>query len=275
MTAPGQPVLLGVPFDAASSALRGSAAAPPAIRRELHSDSSNLWSEAFVDLAAPGAFGDAGDVTLGATPRDDIQAAVMAILREGGRPVVLGGDHSITHPEVSAVRERHPRLSILHFDAHNDLYDHYEGDRHSHACPFARIMEAGLCDQLVQVGIRASTRHQREQAVRFGVDVIDMRRWAAGDRPSLRHPVYISLDVDVLDPASAPGVSHREGGGLTTREVVTQLHAVRVPIVGADLVEYNPSRDLGDVTASACAKLLKELLATMIDCPLPDASAQA
>lgn len=269
MTASGQPVLLGVPFDAASSSLRGSAAAPPAIRRELRNESSNLWSEAFVDLAAPGAFGDAGDVTLGAAPRDDIRHAVAAILRDGGRPVVLGGDHSITHPVVAAVRDRHPRLSILHFDAHNDLYDNYEGDRHSHACPFARILEAGLCDQLVQVGIRGSSQHQREQAARFGVDVIDMRRWAAGDRPTLRHPVYISLDIDALDPACAPGVSHREGGGLTTREVVTQLQAVRVPIVGADLVEYNPSRDLDGITATACAKLLKELLAMMIACPVP------
>lgn len=272
VTPVGQPVLLGVPFDAASSATRGSAAAPPAIRRELHNDSSNLWSEAFVDLAAPGAFGDAGDITLGTAPRDAIRDAVAAILRAGGRPVVLGGDHSITHSIVSAVRERHALLSILHFDAHNDLYDNYDGDRHSHACPFARVMEAGLCDQLVQVGIRGSSQHQREQAERFGVDVIDMRRWAAGDRPVLRHPVYISLDVDALDPAYAPGVSHREGGGLTTREVVTQLQAVRVPIVGADLVEYNPSRDVDGITASACAKLLKELLAIMIACPLPAAS---
>lgn len=272
VTPSGQPVLLGVPFDAASSALRGSAAAPPAIRRALRNDSSNLWSESFVDLAAPGAFGDAGDVALGGAPRDAIRGAVATILADGGRPVVLGGDHSITHPVVAAVRARHPRLSILHFDAHNDLYDHYEGDRHSHACPFARIMEAGLCDQLVQVGIRASTRHQREQADRFGVDVIDMRRWAAGDRPVLQHPVYISLDIDALDPAFAPGVSHREGGGLTTREVITQLHAVCVPIVGADLVEYNPSCDLDGVTASACAKLLKELLAMMITCPLPAAA---
>jgi agmatinase len=265
----GQPTLLGVPFDAASSASRGSAAAPPAIRRALHNESSNRWSESLIDLGAPGVIADAGDVPLGSAPREAIHEAVAGILRSGGRPVVLGGDHSITHPAVAAVRTRHARLSILHFDAHNDLYDHYEGDAHSHACPFARIMEAGLCDQLVQVGIRGMSRHQREQADRFGVDVIDMRRWVAGDRPALVHPVWISLDVDVLDPAFAPGVSHREGGGLTTREVVTQLQAVAVPIVGADLVEYNPSRDVDGITASACAKLLKALLAAMIEHPLP------
>lgn len=217
-----------------------------------------------VDLGDPSAFGDAGDVALGSDHRADIRSAVSAILAAGARPLVLGGDHSITWPVVAAVRERHERLSILHFDAHPDLYDEFEGDRYSHACPFARIMEAGLCDQLVQVGIRSMSGLQQQQVQRFGVDVIDMQRWSAGVRPVLRHPVYISLDVDVLDPAFAPGVSHREGGGLTTREVITQLQAISVPVVGADLVEYNPVRDVDGVTASTCARLLKELLATMI-----------
>ncbi|MGQ0646505.1 MAG: agmatinase [Gemmatimonadaceae bacterium] len=261
------PVLIGVPFDGASSYLRGSAAAPATIRRELRSESSNMWSEHLQDLGVPGAFDDAGDVRLGTDHRADIETAIARLLDTGGRPIALGGDHSISHPVVSAVRRKHTRLSILHFDAHNDLYDHYHGDRHSHACPFARIMEAGLCDQLVQVGIRAMTGPLREQADRFAVDVIDMQRWIRGDRPVLRYPVYISLDVDALDPGCAPGVSHREGGGLTTREIIAQLHAIDRPVVGADLVEYNPSRDVDGVTASACAKLLKELIALMLRHP--------
>ena len=124
-------------------------------------------------------------------------------------------------------------------------------------------MEEGLADELVQVGIRAMTGHQRDQADRFGVDVIDMRRWSAGARPTLQHPVYISLDLDVLDPAFAPGVSHREPGGLSVREVLSVLQEVRVPIVGVDLVEYNPLRDLDGVTATVAGKLLKEMLAAM------------
>jgi arginase family enzyme len=124
-------------------------------------------------------------------------------------------------------------------------------------------MEAGLADELVQVGIRAMTGHQREQADRFGVDVIDMRRWVAGERPAVRHPVYISIDLDALDPAHAPGVSHREPGGLSVRDVLTVLQGLRVPIVGADLVEYNPARDLDGVTATVGGKLLKELLGAM------------
>jgi agmatinase len=222
-----------------------------------------MWSETLHDLGAPDAFDDAGDVDLGSDPWEAMESGVRSVYRSGRRPVVLGGDHSITWPIVRAVREVQRPLSILHFDAHNDLYDSFDGDRHSHACAFARIMEEGLAEQLVQVGVRAMTGHLREQADRFGVEVIDMRRWVRGDRYVLRHPVYVSLDVDVLDPAGAPGVSHQEAGGLTVREVVHCLHEITVPIVGADLVEFNPSRDATGATAAACAKLLKELLSAM------------
>lgn len=261
---PGMPTLLGVGYDASSSFLRGAAGAPAVIRRELRSEASNSWSEALIDIGAAGAWDDAGDVAIGDDPRADIESAVATLMARGARPLVLGGDHSISWPIVRAVRRHHPRLSILHLDAHNDLYDSYGEDRFSHACPFARIMEEGLADQLVQVGIRALTRHQREQADRFGVEVIDMRRWLAGERWTLRHPVYLSLDVDVLDPAFAPGVSHREPGGLSVREVLAILDAIDQPLVGADLVEYNPQRDLDGVTGTVAAKLLKEMLALML-----------
>ena len=259
----GVPTILGVRYDASSSFLRGPADAPAAIRREMRSDAHNLWSELMVDLGQPGAFEDAGDMSLGDTPRVAIEASVDAIFGRGGRPLVLGGDHSITYPVVRAVRRRQAPLTILHFDAHNDLYDEFEGDRYSHACPFARIMEEGLAEQLVQVGIRTTTGHQRDQAARFGVEVLDMRSWTDGRRYTLRHPVYVSIDVDVLDPAFAPGVSHREAGGLSVRDVVHALHAIDVPVVGADVVEYNPRRDIEDVTAPACSKFVKELIAAM------------
>jgi arginase family enzyme len=155
-------------------------------------------------------------------------------------------------------------LSILHLDAHNDLYDVFEGDRYSHACPFARIMESGLADQLVQVGTRTTSGHQRDQADRFGVEIVDMNRFVRGERWTLRHPVYLSLDVDVLDPAFAPGISHREPGGMSVRDVVGIIQSIDVPIVGADLVEYNPRRDIDDMTAPVAAKLLKEILDVML-----------
>src|SRR5256886_1705030 len=164
---------------------------------------------------------------------------------------------------VRAVRWFHPRLSILHFDAHPDLYPEFEGDRYSHACPFARILEERLADQVVQVGIRTMNAVQRAQAERHGVEVIDMRAWVEGRRPTLREPVYVSIDVDAFDPAFAPGVSHREPGGLTAREVLTVLHRVSVPLVGADIVEFNPAQDPSGMTATLCAKLVKEIAGKM------------
>lgn len=259
----GRPALLGACYDASSSFLRGAAEGPAAIRRELQSTASNAWSERLQLIESGEAWDDAGDVALGNDPRAAIEQAVDALLAAGRRPLVLGGDHSITYPVLRAVRRHHPRLTILHLDAHNDLYESFEGDRFSHACPFARIMEEGLADQLVQVGIRAMTQHQREQADRYGVDVVDMRRWVAGERFALRHPVYLSLDLDVLDPAFAPGVSHREPGGLSVREVLSVVQGIALPLVGADLVEYNPRRDLDEVTAPVCAKLIKEIVAQM------------
>jgi len=259
------PTLIGVPFDGASSFLRGAAAAPPLIRRELASDAGNGVSEALIDLRAPGGLVDAGDVafTPAGDPAVQITDAIARMLTRGDRPISLGGDHSITYPIVRAVRTHWPTLTVLQFDAHPDLYDVFEGDRLSHACPFARIMEGKLADRLVQVGIRAMNPHQRDQADRFRVEVIDMRAWSAGARPVVRGPVYVSVDIDGLDPAFAPGVSHREPGGLTVRDVLGVIQALEGPLVGADVVEYNPSRDVGDLTSHVCAKLVRELASRM------------
>jgi arginase len=186
------------------------------------------------------------------------------MLAEGCRPVSLGGDHSITYPIVKAFARKYPELTIFHFDAHPDLYDEFEGNRLSHACPFARIMESGLAKRLVQIGIRTMNGHQREQARRFGVEVVEMQSLPAHDPLKAAGPIYISFDMDVLDPAFAPGVSHREPGGVSVREAIAHLHAIEGEIVGADVVEYNPVRDLGDMTATVAAKIVKEILGKMI-----------
>ena len=259
------PTLIGVPWDANSSFMRGAAAAPPLVREALFSPASNLWTELGVDLGALGAIADAGDLVL--PDSDDaigiIEAAVRLLIQDGGAPLAIGGDHAVTYPVVRAVASRHPGLTILHIDAHPDLYDEFEGNRLSHACPFARIMEEGLASRLVQVGIRTANGHQREQARRFGVEVIDMRAWAAGTRPVLSGPLYVSIDLDGLDPAFAPGVSHREPGGLSVRDVIGLVHALPAAPVGADIVEFNPRQDPAGVTAHVAAKLLKELAGRM------------
>jgi arginase len=260
----GVPTLLGVPFDAYSSYLRGAGEAPTKIREALRCNASNSWTETGVDLGVAGAYEDAGDLAF--AEKDAfaaIEEGVGALLERGKRPVSLGGDHSITYPLVKAVARRHPELTIFHFDAHPDLYEEFEGNRLSHACPFARIMEAGLAKRLVQVGIRTLNRHQREQAARFGVEVVEMRGLPAYEKLKAAGPVYITFDMDALDPAFAPGVSHREPGGMSVREAIAHLHAIEGKIVGADLVEYNPVQDVAGVTATVAAKILKEILGKM------------
>lgn len=258
--------LVGAPFDAASSFLRGAAEAPAKIRRALFSPAGNLWTELGADLGALGTMNDGGDLSIPDDPsaaRAAITSGVRAALDRAERPLVLGGDHAVTLPVIEAVHVVHGPVTVLVVDAHPDLYDEFEGDRYSHACPFARIMESGLARRLVQVGIRAATGHQREQARRFGVETIDMEAWTAGARPTLDAPLYVSVDLDGLDPAFAPGVSHREPGGLTVRDLIGLLHALPPPVVAADVVEYNPRRDVDGVTAVVAAKLVKELAGVM------------
>ncbi len=267
---PDMPTLLGIPLDVNSSYLRGAAGAPAKIREALRCDASNKWTELGVDLGAAGAFADAGDLGLKDSRENvaenfaEIEHAVSELLGKGERPVSLGGDHSVTYPILKAFARRYPELTIVHFDAHPDLYDEFEGSRMSHACPFARIMEERLAKRLVQVGIRTMVGHQREQAARFGVEVVEMRELPAYDRLEIRGPVYVSFDIDVLDPAFAPGVSHREPGGMTVREAIAHLHAIKGTIVGADIVEYNPVQDVSGMTATVAAKILKEILGKMI-----------
>jgi arginase len=258
------PQLIGIPYDASSSFLRGAAAAPPLIRAAMFSPAGNNYTEHGADL---GQLADAGDWRLSddaATARSEIQAGIDGILDNRFRPLALGGDHSITYPIMRAVAKYHRGITILHIDAHADLYDEFEGDRCSHACPFARIMEEQLCARLVQVGIRTLTPHQRDQIRRFGADTVEMQRFAAGARPAVDGPVYVSIDLDGLDPAFAPGVSHREPGGLSVRDVLTLVHSLHGPIVGADVVEFNPAQDIGGVTASVAAKIAREVAGTML-----------
>jgi arginase len=259
------PTIIGIPFDGQSSYLRGAGEAPTKIREAMACDASNHWTETGVDLGIPGMFEDAGDLEF--AEKDAlaaIEGGIGKLMDAGKRPVSLGGDHSITYPIVKAVARRHRGLTIFHFDAHPDLYDDFEGNRFSHACPFARIMEAGLAKRLVQVGIRTINRHQREQAEKFGVEVIEMRSLPAYEKLKASGPVYITFDMDVLDPAFAPGISHWEPGGMTVREAIAHLHAIEGQIVGGDVVEFNPVRDVSGITASVAGKIVKEILGKMV-----------
>ena len=125
-------------------------------------------------------------------------------------------------------------------------------------------LEDGLCARLIQIGIRTATDHQRQQAERFGIETVEARSVDRFNPGAILGPIYVTVDLDGLDPAFAPGVSHQEPGGLTTRQLFDLLAALQGPIVGADIVELNPRRDVVDMTAIVAAKLLKELAAHLM-----------
>ncbi len=259
--------LIGAPSDCHSSYMRGAAAAPQAIRAALASDHGNSACEDGTEIGTDIIVEDRGDIdaldTIAASSEFDrlLEAAVSEAAATGAMPLVLGGDHAMSVPVVAALAKRHGPLNILHFDAHPDLYDNFEGDPRSHASPFARIMEAGHAQRLVQIGIRTLNRHCREQAARFGVEVIEMRHFSVDAVPVLGGPLYISIDMDGFDPSVAPGVAHLEPGGLTVRDVLHLLVHQTAPLVGADIVELCPPRDPTGVTAILAAKLVRELAA--------------
>ncbi len=264
----GSIAILGLPWDEKSSYLRGPAAGPAYIRQALYSSSTNTATESGCDLSEEPRIRVLGDLDLeiGEAAFATIERGISEILAQGSRILCLGGDHSVTLPVVRAQSRHFPGLSIVHIDAHADLYDELDGDRLSHACPFSRIMEEGLVSRLVQLGVRTLNAHQRAQADRFGVEILEMRNWRPDDGlpKDLEGPLYLSLDLDGLDPAFAPGVSHPEPGGLSTRDVLDLLQTLPSPLVGADIVELHPLRAPLGLTARVAAKLLKEITARML-----------
>ncbi len=250
-------VVQGICYDQKSSFMRGPAKAPTLIRKRLWSDAYNHYAENGVEVS-PVYIDDKGDFTI------DDYWDIYDITKSNLKPFVplisLGGDHSISYPVIKAFSETQNKFDILHIDAHGDLYDSFEGDKYSHACPFARIMEDQLVTRLVQVGVRTLTPHQRAQADEFNVEIIEMKDFNQDRLPKFEVPVYISLDMDAFDPAFAPGVSHQESGGLSPRQVLHLIQSLKVPVIGADIVEYNPDNDINGITAALAAKFMKEII---------------
>ena len=253
--------ILGVPFDEKSSYLKGAAGGPASIRAVSTGKCYCGYTELGVNLEEDTVMVDLGDVDVSG----DVDKAfaltekgVANVLVKGAVPIILGGDHSITYPVLKAFAKTYKPLDVLHFDAHPDLYDDLYGDRLSHACPMARVLEDGLAANIVQVGVRAVTAAHRAKALKHGVRMIEMKEIDGPLFLKFSNPLYISFDMDALDPAFAPGVSHHEPGGLTTRQAVQVIQALKARIVGLDIVELNPSRDFSGITAAAAFKIIKE-----------------
>ena len=260
--------LIGIPYDANSSFLKGPSHAPARIRLMEVEGSANSFTEDGLEVKDKVNYEDCGDMRFESTDAQKafatIQKNIKALIADGSKILSFGGDHSVSFPVIDAVADKHPQLNILHLDAHADLYDNFDDNPYSHASPFARLMETGKIASLTQVGIRTFNTHQKEQAERFGVKVVEMKDFNFDFIENLPSPLYISVDLDVLDPAFAPGISHHEPGGMTTRELIKIIQNIPAEIIGADIVEYNPIRDINNMTAMVAYKVFKELVAKMV-----------
>ena len=260
--------LIGVPYDANSSFLRGPAQAPARIRLMETEGSANLYAETGEEIKGDEAYEDLGDLSFA---NSDPQLAYALIhqkiqeeLSRKDKIICFGGDHSVSFPIIDAYTEQISDLHVLHLDAHGDIYENFDDNPFSHASPFARLMEKGQVASLTQVGLRTLTQHQKEQIDKYNINVVEARDFNYSFMKNLKGPLYISLDLDVLDPAFAPGVSHHEPGGLSTRQVLNILQNLEQTVVGADIVEYNPARDVNNMTAMVAYKFFKELVAKML-----------
>jgi len=271
-------VVVGIPWDATSSYMRGAAAGPDAIRRATSSLLYNHFTERGDDLTNLWKVCDHGNVKKVTTPSSLYKALYSTTtLHDHDRcPVLfLGGDHFVTYPAFKVVSEiRRKRLSLLYFDAHPDLYASYDNSPYSHATVVSRILDgkgSSSSGVVCYVGIRASTKEQDERIESLNLsqytahDVYTKGCDAVGSSVKDRlqgGPVYLSIDLDCLDPAYAPGVGNPQPGGLTTRQVFEILHAIKgLDIVAADIVEYSPVCDSNArTTAFASAMLIKEVM---------------
>jgi agmatinase len=213
---------------------------------------------------------DAGDIPLAfGNPEKSIQQIgdfVSQVLALGKVPIGMGGEHLVTWPVVEQVAKKYPDLAVLHFDGHADLRTDYEGEIYSHATPLYKISQLIGGENVYQFGIRSMTKEEVAYTKTAGVhffpfDVLEPLQQVL---PTLAgRPVYITIDIDVLDPAHAPGTGTPEPGGITTRELLSSIHAIAksdVEVVGADLVEIAPAYDPTEKTPITAAKIIREML---------------
>jgi agmatinase len=272
--------VLGVPFDGGTSYRPGARFGPSAVRegsRLLRPYNPALGSLPFARAQVV----DAGDIACTPFSAEEavtqIEAEAGALLGGGGRLVAIGGDHTIALPLLRATARRHGPLALVHFDAHLDTWDTYFGQRFTHGTPFRRAWEEGLLrtDRSVHVGLRgplyAETDLSDDSGMGFAqvtTDDVATRGVAEVVDQVLARvanaPLYVSVDIDVLDPAHAPGTGTPEAGGLTSRELLALVRGLEpASIVGADVVEVSPAYDHAEITAVAAAHVLYELVTLM------------
>ncbi|MBM6588835.1 agmatinase [Brevibacterium sp. RIT 803] len=277
---PGEKIdvkILGVPFDAGVSYRPGARFGPAHIRQSSkllrpYNQATNVHAFTWQQVA------DCGD--LGVNPFD-IEEAITEVERtademraDGAKLLTLGGDHTLALPNLRSLHKTHGKIAVLHFDAHLDTWDTYFGAPYTHGTPFRRASEEGLLDleSCMHVGIRGPLYGEKDleddavlgfQIIRSDdyqftsvQEVVARMRRRLGDAP-----VYLSVDIDVLDPAAAPGTGTPEAGGMTSRELLNSIRGLQgLNVVGAEIVEVAPAYDHAEITGLAAAHVGYEML---------------
>jgi agmatinase len=261
-------VLYGMPMDWTVSFRPGARFGPSRIRESslVHEEYSHYLERELTEIK----YYDAGDIPLAfGNPEKSIQQIgdfVSQVLALGKVPIGMGGEHLVTWPVVEQVAKKYPDLAVLHFDGHADLRTDYEGEIYSHATPLYKISKLIGGENVYQFGIRSMTKEEVAYTKTAGIhffpfDVLEPLQQVL---PTLAgRPVYITIDIDVLDPAHAPGTGTPEPGGITTRELLSSIYAIAksdVEVVGADLVEIAPAYDPTEKTPITAAKIIREML---------------
>lgn len=258
-------VFVGIPDDSQSSYRVGCADGPKTIRSAYDGRSFNSTTESGVNLEA--AITDLGDLVPEETweaSAENYRGRIRDLLRKDQTPFVAGGDHAVTVPVVEAFAAASTAVHVVQIDAHPDVYPDFEGSRSSHACVAARLLEMEHVASVTQLGIRTLNAGQSGQLERYSDRLrILYAKDLLAELPKLSHiaagaPVYLTVDLDGLDPSVAPGVSHPVPGGLTSRQVLSFIASADWRLVGMDVVELNPSVDFNQLTAILAARLLHE-----------------
>ncbi len=260
---------IGFPYDEKSSFRRGCALAPAKIRAQFFRRVISELTPYQIRLRDTARIQDAGDVVPIGTDVQTLgrlEKKVVEVVAHRSFPLVAGGDHSTTLPVVRGLSRFYSEINILVFDAHPDLYDEFRGDLLSHACVNARLLELDIVKKMTIVGVREFAEEERQVWLKNpDVNVIfaePVRRRAIPLR--FEGPTYISIDLDVLDPVYAPGVSDWSHQGLAPSRILEMLTLLEAPVVGMDVVEVNPKTDEHDITALVAAKFLNHVAAKIV-----------
>jgi agmatinase len=263
-----QIVLYGMPMDWTVSYRPGSRFGPTRIREvSIGLEEYSPYLDRELEEIK---YFDAGDIPLpfgnAQKSLDIIEDYIDSLMKDNKIPFGMGGEHLVAWPVMKAVYKKHKDLAIIHFDAHTDLREHYEGEPLSHSTPIRKIADHIGPENVYSFGIRSGMKEEFQWAKENGMHIskFEVLEPLKEILPKLAgRPVYVTIDIDVLDPAHAPGTGTVDAGGITSRELLASIHEIarsEVNVVGADLVEVAPIYDASEQTANTASKLIREMM---------------